>query len=849
MIKLARAVLIVIAAVFLGGCGPRKSAQEQQRRAAPAPQAANFKTHWQTESAYFVETIANDLACMAAYAGLGASFRLDQIKCDVTPKANPGQEQLSFRVAVVLPDHPSIETELTIKDSIFAPEVYAPLVTQLFGKLGITISESPSDFAGNHLFLQALTTPTARRLVLESNALSASLKADFLSPALHESAALLVATFSLQEDSGYFFQARAELCRVAAHLAFASALRGKASHSPESVIARAAFATLLNNQKEGLRLLDSIEDKSSCVAAWITALRIRITGDYRIPTSPQATLLERLEKTRAKAIGVDSEVVVSEFANDTELTGLPAWCRLLNSSRPGVQLGHQLLRSALGTEISEASAVCEMAIQQNLNPNNIETLLNQEPEPTLFTPDGNGTVLSVIGWGHWAGFFQRHICHAMQNDFEFLMDKWGVPEKANEYRAWADQTFSKLRLYPFVRRLHATETSYYRKAQEDSMKVVRTTPHLVPSEVWNQICYYPRKGVGAIFIPPPHAFVNEWHRLNPQPGTAYDIDPRLNQPSLTGRSDYLALMNKLHEIAPYDVSITHYLLLKNANLQRRETATYQEMQKGYGPVADYNGPVASAIASAAKSDQAAYEACLLKYEAIDPAPANYLLGDFYVAQKREADAAKSYAKAIKSDNDDVRISNNVGWLVKYYEKTGNTAAADALADSIADSYSRTGLETKALLLESRGDLTGALELYKKVEERYDAPDSVLAFLIRIENNKPSPALHQLFLKKSRALFPRGMEKIDLAKMTQPPVAGVKIRYENDLTRECGLTMSDVIVGIRGIVTPGTKAYMAVRDSQPNTPFKLTLWRNGKYLEIEASPPDNRFYVELDEFQP
>lgn len=592
--------------------------------------------------------------------------------------------------------------------------------------------------------------------------------------------------------------------------------------------------------------LEQIQDNAPAFSAWKRALQVRNTYDYRLLSEPQLTLLERLEKLRAEAKALDAATAAEHVENDTDVTHLAAWSRILNEHGPSVQTGHRILDSSLRTEMAEAAEICATVAQTKLTQENYVTLLNAEPQPCITANDRGEAVFHVIPWGNWAGFIQRHLCHAIQHDFDFLQSHWGVPDMASRYRQSVDNAFGALRLYPFVRRQNATELAYYRQAQEDSMKVVRATPHLVPTEAWNEICYYPRFDT-PIYIPPPHAFVNEWHRFEPEPGTAYNICCRITHPSLTSRPDYSALLAQLHAMAPYNTDVTDYFLQNTAKRAGRAKVTYQEMEAGYAPVSDYCGYIASAIAEAAKGDDQAYEKWLKKAAAIDPTT-YYDLGEFYANHGQETNAALAYKVAIAKDSDHVRISNNVSWLIMYCERTGNSAKATELADFAAEVYSSAGLEAKARLLESRNDLDGALELYNKIDERYDSPGEKLAFLIRIKD-LPGKSL-QLTALTEKAIddtFPNGLEKIDLSNLKTPPANGVVLRNESYLTEQYGLKLTDVIVGIRGYHTPSVKTFIAIRDSQPNTPFTLCLWRDNHYIELNAAPPNNRFGVELDEY--
>jgi S1-C subfamily serine protease len=73
------------------------------------------------------------------------------------------------------------------------------------------------------------------------------------------------------------------------------------------------------------------------------------------------------------------------------------------------------------------------------------------------------------------------------------------------------------------------------------------------------------------------------------------------------------------------------------------------------------------------------------------------------------------------------------------------------------------------------------------------------------------------------------------------------QQENDETRKAGLKLTDVIVAVRGYRADTFRAFKAIRDLEPNTPFTLVVWRSKQYIEIQVSPPRNRFGVDMKDY--
>ncbi len=808
------------------------------------PPTSVFETHWKTETQFIVESTVTDLAGMAYYAQHGRSVDAGQLQVEAREIPGSGGQPAAYLVKIRAPAELQSETKLPVAGSIWDPKMYCGVATLLFDKLGLDVTTRSPDDSG-HQSLRELTGATAGVIERENGTISSALGADFFSPCRHEQAALLLAAFTLREHSGKFFEIRSELCRITAHLAFAQALRRGAPATPEGQLASAALFAFFGDQRSALRQLDGLPVGDLSVEAWVRALRIWITGDYRLLAGVNdPTLLERREEFVAKAASIDVSTANRALAETDELRESTDWARILNVRNAGVELGHEIVRRSVGSEINEARQVYLLATGEDLTEVAYVEKLNIEPEPCVSGRAAGPAAVRVIGWGHWAAFLQRHLCHAVQSDFAFLQWKWGVPEEARKYRETVDKQFGRLRLYPFVRRQNATEEAYYRQAQDAEMAVIRHSPHLVPVEVWNEMC--DRVPFAAVYCPPPDPQVNEWHRFNPPPGTAYDVDPRNRHPSMTNRPDYPALLARLHEMAPYDVAVTNHYLWQRGRHDGQTKPSGAAMEKAYGPVLEFNSMEIAAVAEAYRTEPERYEHWMSRAAGIAPVW-NYWLGKFYAEAGRDADTARAYERIIFSDTDAVRMSNKCDWLVKYYERHGQPEKATSLATDAAEVYSGSGLCTMADLLEMRGDFAGAIEFQRKMYERYDNPNYLVGCLLRYQRatgkTADDPALRQVVAK----VLPKGLEKIEDEKLRGPPMTGVIIKQESPESRKAGLEPTDVIVGIRGYKVGNFEAYKAVCDMDPQTPFVLNVWRDGRYCQIKAAPPNNRFGVEMGDY--
>ena len=801
--------------------------------AAPAPIVGDFATPWQEESQFIVQTIATDLTEMMMFAKSGRAPAQKDLSIQVSEAAGSHDGAFVYRVA--LPDL-QMTVDLPISAAIWAPSVYQPLVQALAQKLAL----KGSNPALADDMVERLTDLRAEAIERANADVSAALEQNFSAPALHERAALVLAAFTLREHARLFFEIRTELCAMTAHLALARGLRGSSDFSVEGRLAEAALAALYNNQVEAVQLIERLSANSAPgVQTWCRALRVRSTGDYRlIKDTPEISLLERLEKFNAESQRRDNVMVWEQVASLRESwQKLPDWLRITATSSYSVGIGHVMIDDALGLELGEIRQVYALSRGAELRQDDVVAALNVEPGRCVnATADGQPRV-RVIGWGLWAAFLQRQLCQLIVEDFKVMNKMWAVPDDARRFRDEADAAFGGLRLYPFVRRQNATDNAYYHQAQDDSMALIRRQPHLIPAEAWNYVSY--SVPFGKIYYPPPHPFINEWHRHNPPPGTAYDPHPRGNHPSLVNRPDTVALLEHLHALAPWDHDISFFLIQKRFG----EKPTAAQLMEVYGPELDYTTSPMITIAKASMANPAVYVEWMNK-AAMQTPRIYYRLGDYFVTQGRTEEAAQAYTDGMARSPDPLELAAAARWMVNYLEDHHETEKATALADRAAEVYSQPGLEAKAALLERRKQYDDAFKIHQAIAERYGDPEEILPFLARMQQAAPNSKYRALL---TEAIAGSRFEKIELQKLSGAPTVGVVPSTENDEMRKAGLRQTDIIVGVQGYRTPTATRYTIVRElGDPQ--LTLIIWRDHAYRELKAAPPNRRFGVDFLDYR-
>jgi hypothetical protein len=623
------AMCVVLASVLAVGC-------KRQPAVASGNPSGYFKTPFQEESQFIVETIVSDLAEQIFYA---ASHKLpdpNYFQVTATEKAGSPRDTPVYDVQIQLDSKKgTINSEVDVNGPIWSPAVYSNVVAGLANAVGLTSGSAETEQDTG--LLSKLTDNAPETIEQENEELSLSLEDDFKNPALHEQAAVLLGAFLLRDHSGHFFEVRSPLCRMTAHLAMAQFLNGNNAYDINGKMAEAMMLTLIGDQSPALAQLNAIGTNDAAIAPIVRALVTRNTGDYRLLGQMNGLApIESAEWFCTMSGYVSTELAWPKLSDVQQRT--IDFVRIANQEDYSVEMGHQLSEVAIRLELQEIQKVYSLSHHEPLGREQLIKALNEMPERCFTTASGGAVHVRIIGWGQWADFLQRHLCHAVQQNFYFLQYKWGVPDDAKEFASKSDAALSGLRLYPFVERFDCTDLDSYHKSEDDGFKVTVATPQLVPADCWNWLCY--KVDFAPLYVPAPNPHVNEWHNHNPPPGTVYDLDPRLNHPSLTGRSDAVAYFEKMHGWAPYDCRVSNFILEHKYNNQ----PNYEQVAALYGDMPAYSLEAAWAIAKTVKSDPRRYEKLMLQAAQLDPS-CYYTLAR-YAVDHHEDDQARSITRKV-----------------------------------------------------------------------------------------------------------------------------------------------------------------------------------------------------------
>jgi len=744
------ACLTILVVLFISGCNRQPGSEAGD---AEAPRSDGyFRTHFQDESQFIVETIITDLAEMASFQREKQISR--GLSVAVSERGDSEFRKPAYDIHFQIGGLELKPAVIKINRPIWSPSLYGPMAAILLGQATPLSKLDPDDRS----VLTALTDLRPAKLEAENLRISQLLEESFSDPTLHEMAAVILGAFGLRDFSGDFHDVRLTMCRMTAHLAMARTLSGN-TVGLNGQMAEVMLATLMNNQTVALDNLKALA-KDAGLQPWVRALRARNTMDYReLKSVENPTLLEMTSCYWASSKCLGSSSGWDEFPAQAVRT-FADFSRIAWGAGYSVGLGHELRESNWKLEKAEIATVYSHEVGGMMASDRaIVDFLNRTPERCFL--DG-GKQVRIVGPGLWADFLQRHLCHSLQHEHEMLQHKWGIPEEAKDFRDMISKRWGSLRLYPFVQKMSCITKNDYHEAVIAGQAVTVATPQLVPAPIWNQLCN-PLKNMER-FWPSSHPHVNEWFKHNPLPGTAYNPAPRFYHPSLVDQPNLVEVLEGLNQQAPYDLVIADELIKRKFNGRQ----TYEQAEAIYHLTLMYNPHGSWQLAKLSRRDARRYEAVMLQYAALRPA-GFFTLGRYFAERNDETNALMYYEKALAVDQDAVTMSNSVDWLVQYYFHNGAKSKAERIADRAAEVYSYEGLCTKARLMEVEMRHDEALKYFLMNEERYNAPCPVVGFCVRYRSETGDHRFDGYIKDRFTTLFPRGRETVEVGSFEIPPV--------------------------------------------------------------------------------
>lgn len=795
----------------------------------PAPTDARAAWPYATETSWVVGQIASDLTGIALFARRqpGAPFPTES---RVMPRsANSGPP--AFDVELTIGPDLGLRETLEIREHLWSPADHAAVARALLKHLGL----SPGRIEASGSVAAALTEPRAAAIANEGRRVSELLERSVLAPQSHEQAALVLGALALRESATSLDDTRHLLCRISTHLAMARALRGRAESSVDGQIAEALLTVLVGREVEARRLLDALERRAvndRAVGAWVRALRVRNTGDWRlIPDDASATLLERFERFRAvrTRLGVNPALdALDRMPADSSAD----WGRMIMESGWSVEAGNMFAGVSVLRELEEfADGWVTLGGTRPQSPRAIADALNTPPGLCVGR-DARGLLIPrALDRGTWANSYQIHVLSQADRSFDHYDRTLGAHERAKSFMSGMRPLVANLTLYPLLGGDWTVGTGAEgdpKQAPDEeadcraAVDLLRTSPERVPFWQWQRVrsrCGSEYKRLGL----PPDA---EWFGRALPAGTLFDAPARVSReqmPQLDAR-----FAESLRESAPSNKWIVDLYVAQSG---LRDLSS-QQVSTIYGPQADYDIDLMYDVARGKAADLDAFRRDLERIAALD---GNYwlTLAAYLADLERATEAANAYEKGVAHARDRVRVSNEADWLVDHYFEHGDLERAKELARMAADVYSGMGLATMARLMERLSLYDEAEAWYRRLKDRYDG-ESLDRFYIRHERRVADGRFREQAKEAFSRIFPNGLETVTIESL--PPMGtaeGLRATNPSYWQQVFGLRVGDIVVAADGFRVKNAAQYSCVRSFTDDTESSLIVWRDQRYQELRG----------------
>ena len=794
--------------------------QHQQQQTFAAPPNTMWP-HFPAEECWLVDETARDIAELLAFARNPAG------KLEFT--AEPiGYHPRNYQLSATL-DGTEVKQPFAVKESIWSPEDYSAWAQQLLTEWKLQPAAKPGPTAAD--FLASLTDAAPQTLIKESKRVSEALNQNPLDASLHEQAALLIAAFALREAAGEFNDTRRELCRVAAHLAIARALQ-PTSAGPIRPIAEAALQSLAGRETAAMEILKTPVEAPGAIS-WARALRLRSTGNWQLEADATVPL-EMVEAFRARARSVNAHFAIL-WAKQQKPSPLHDLRRLvLEDVDLGVEDGHGFANDSLGQEAVSLGADWKDYFGGELQKSDFIKALSEPAGRAVSQKPGQPARIQVLGWDFWSAQHQRHFCASLQATNYFLRDLWGVPE-FQSFQQFANLNFPSLALYPLLEREMTEDPRNIDGISQRVSALIKNHPELVSPALWEN-CFKPSGSKMHTL----NVLAPIWFNPLVPPGTTYGFWQRCYGYPLPPSED--PSWDRLLEISPSEYLPRYGKVWKSYG----DHPPAGLAEKVYAPILGYNLHALKHLAKTQAEQSAQYGETMQRVCKLDP-DQYWILGNWYLTHKDEANAAEAYRKGVDLGEDRIRAANSCGWLVNYLDDHGQPEKALAIATEAADVYSFRGLETMAKLKEKHQQFKEAEDIYQKIAERYDEGGASLAeFYLR--NADKDPSFKKLATGMVKQLFPEGMTKVTLADFKATPDEGEQLTSTSPSSAAAGLQSGDVIVALDGYLVRNDEQYLYVRSLTADPKMQLIVWNPQGYREIAASAPERRFNVDLKTYK-
>ncbi len=805
-------VLVCLSVGVVGGVAAAIARQNAKPAVVDRPSAQFYPT----EQLWIIKDITAAINNIAAYATQKATGELKVRQVERT-----NGELARFEVLAA----PAQPIDIRITDHIWSPESYRPLAAALMGK------SAPCDAPVSPI-AAALLEPTRQVIQRENTRVSERLRANMRCADAHAEAALIVGTLALREAATVFYDPRRLISRMTAHLAVADAM-GASMDSETRRLSEIVLYTAVGRQRTALERLATLDPAGSnpTLQSWARALRMRNTGDWRMVQDPnRATLLEQIQLVRAAQYSLGESRTLDFINSIHNIAAIPDWGRIVMQENRNVAAGNRFSAEAIAMEITEAAEARKLyAPDAPESAEDLVAALKVEPTAGPVGPDG---AVWVVDWPIWAAIAERHLMSTINARDTHLMYTLSVPDEAREFRAQVAQTFSGLRLYPFLA-IHLAPTKEGAKpGMAGSLTLLQTHPELVTHWMWKTVLM---KETWA-GLPTRVPRLESWFTPEFPAGTVYDPNTRPWDAHLVSRFT-------AEDIAPYRKAAPYARSLPYVDLgPKYDEAPADALKRAFGEMAEFNLSFAIRVADALKDDPPAYLAAMERVVKLNPERLRDV-AQYQVEHDRVDDARQTFERWFATSGEEVAVANASEWMIRDYFVRGEYAKASALADRAADTYSGYGLLARAYLYDWAGDARHAEQYYRRLSDRYDSHSELLGFMLR--QHRQGIEVDALKWK----VFPAGVVSVTLPMLRDAPTTGVEVAEVERIGERHGLRKNDIVVAIDGIRVANLQQYYAAKSMSIDANMRMTLWRDLKYTELTGPLRYGRLWGSVMTYEP
>jgi tetratricopeptide (TPR) repeat protein len=641
---------------------------------------------------------------------------------------------------------------------------------------------------------------------------------------------------------------------MTAHLAMAEALAPGGELGAPGRIARLLLLVLSGREREAARAIDTSRSdrrRTPVLETWLRIAEARNTDDWRILSSQEnASLLERLELFRAMSRTMDTaqameragelewdyeppalvRMLESLLNRDSSVQSPRDWVHIAVENYEGPSDGGYFRGDVLSRERRAADAQRRRYHDDSWS---LGDALNA-PRERFWGRSGP----SVLGWGAWAAFYQRHFAdHLFKADTYYRLGL-GLPGLADDYASRADWYLGDMRLHAFVRMLRTARPRVLVEDIDAAPEVVRLTtthPEDINSVMWQFAAHTTRQMALSQGLPTGA----DWFSSRLAETTAFDPAGRLR---ILGWERSPEHIERAREVAPSNRDLWSFYL----ELPREAPIDLSEVSAEMNRRLEFDFRALRRLRRESNGE----EALSLSVRMCEIEPSSCAnLGYRYADLGREEEAAAAFQRAVDRAQDTVYVANNVDWLVHYYHREGRDDEAMAGAEKAESTGAGGGYRVMGELLEDLGRYQEAETRFKRNRDRYDQPAFLIAFYFRRARRDGMTAYDGKFEEAVRTSFPRGLEPFDIDSIESPPVDGVLINSNSARLRNAGLAPGDIVVALDDWRVRSWEQYQAVRAFTRAPSMKLTIWRVNQFMDIDANVSFRRFYVDMITYEP